>query len=148
MSTFPPEEPKFVFPKNESSWFKRNGIWFIPLMIFVIGVPLLCAGSIFFIARAGLGLVLGPKNAAVEAMNGNPAVVAVMGEPIEGSNQIHMRNMQVNDNNGHVEIEFDADGPNSDAEVSGKMILDDGDWEVGHITIRFPDGKEIESTLR
>lgn len=145
MSTHPPDgQPKFIFPKKESSWLARHGIWFIPLMIFVIGVPVLCAGSIFLFARAGLGLVLGPKNAAVDAMRGNPAVVSIMGEPIEGSNHIQIQDMHVKNKNGHVQLQFEAEGPDSTADVQGHMILDDGDWEVGHITISFPDGQIIE----
>ena len=76
------QKPQVVFPVQQHGWMRRNGIWFVPLMIILIGVPLLCFGSIFFAARMGMNLVLGPRDAAVAQMQDNQDVVAKMGEPI------------------------------------------------------------------
>ena len=140
----PYDSPQVIFPKREPSWFSRNAIWFIPLMIFLIVVPILCGGVLFFFAKTAMHLVHGPRDAAVQAMMSNDRVVAVMGEPIDGAEFVTIRDMQINNDDGSMEIGFEAAGPNSKADVDGVMLLVDGEWEVGFITIKFPDGNTIE----
>ena len=146
MSSHPPyESPKVIFPKRQGSWLRRNGLWFIPLMIFVVGIPLLCFSSIFLIAKVGMEFVMGPRDAALEAMRANPQVVAIMGEPIvANNNHIQISDMHIDNDNGDVRIGFGASGPDSSGTVNGKMILRDGNWEVGHIIIEFSNGKFVE----
>ena len=144
MNYSPPEQPtKVIFPKRESSWFARHAIWLVPTLLIVVGSPLLCFGSIFMIGRYGINLVLGPRDAAVAAMELEPAIVAAMGSPLSGDNNIQFRDMQVNNNNGHVEIEFNVSGPQQRGNVSGIMLMKSGNWEVGHIKIQLDDGQEF-----
>ena len=146
MSTFPPDQqPKVIFPKRERSWFSRNALWFIPLMIFLVGTPVLCAGSLILFGRTAMHIVLGPRDAAIEAMGAQPEVTAKMGSPIEVSNShVNFNDMQIKNDSGSVHIEFDAKGPKQGAEVDAKMLMRNNDWEIGHLIIKYDDGETFE----
>ena len=46
--------------------------------------------------------------------------------------------------NGHAELHsFEVDGPDGQATVSGRMVLEDGVWSMEKITVKFKDGTEV-----
>ena len=127
---------------KQKGWFGRNALWFVPLVLFLVGSPFLCCGGC---ALFGWNMVKQPVEAAVAAMNASPSITENLGAPIESSmNDLKINNLENVNGMGGADIGFDASGPKSSARVEGRMQLDNGVWTPEDLTISCHDGTEFK----
>ena len=130
-------------PMKQESWLKRNGLWFFPLIIAVIGVPVLCCGGSFWGVASLAGAVMKPRDVAIEYLQDDPRVTEQLGSPLEPGENFFPKQYSVENNTGNATIQFDVDGPDGSAKVDGRMILNSGTWTPEFLTVTFSDGSEI-----
>ncbi len=128
---------------SQPSWFRRNFIWFVPLLLVVVGIPATCCVT----SAAGLwglfGLMNAPRDAAIAAMEADPEIADRLGTPIEPGEGIALNDYQNNNGNGGADLDFNVSGPKGSAHVTGHMKLVAGTWSPDGLTITFDDGTEI-----
>lgn len=130
-------------PMKKESWLKRNGLWFFPLMLAVIGIPMLCCGGGMFGVASLAGAVMKPRAIAIEHLENDPRVTDQLGSPLQPGSKYMPTNYSVVNDNGQANIEFDVIGPNGNANVKGKMVMTAGTWSPEHLTVTLSDGSEI-----
>jgi len=139
MSLDPTATPQATPPQK--SWFGRNCIWLVPLILLVMGSPFLCCGGL---ALFGFNAMQAPLDAATDSLNADARVVEKLGSPITRGSSMKMTNYNNNNGNGGATIEFNASGPNGGAQVSGKMALTAGKWRPDGLTVTCDDGTEFQ----
>ena len=125
------------------SWVKRNGLLFFPLLVFVVGIPVICCGAFAFSVGWFAGMVTAPKTAAIGALEQDSRVTEKIGIEISSNNQVNLSNLQVSNDNGSTEIRFTAIGSKGSARINGKMLLIDGEWSAERLVVTFDDGTEL-----
>lgn len=123
--------------KEERSWWSRNWKWVVPVggcfTIIVLGIILIGGAlfSFFGAVKSNSG-----SDAAFKIVQNNPAVIEVLGEPIEKES---FGNYKVNYNNGHktAEASFSIKGPKGDALVEIKSSGEDENliYEVFQVSL-------------
>jgi len=136
MSNLPMDTGAAVPPKKKSFL-----IWLIPLILVVLGSPLLCCGGCIYL---GLKTIAAPRDAAVAALNNDVRITAKLGTPIKAGNAISMTDFQSTNGNGSATLDFNASGPNGSAQVSGQMNQTAGTWTAANLTVTFPDGTSLK----
>ena len=130
-------------PVKQQSWLRRNGLWFFPLIIFVVGVPLVCCGGplagLFTLGNA----VMKPRTAAIEHMERDTRVTDVLGTPLEPGSMYMPSQLQINNSTGSANIEFDVKGSRGTATVKGSMKMTAGEWSPVRLVVSCSDGQEI-----
>lgn len=121
------------------SWWSRNWKWFVPT---VIGVPILiCAGVCGGIIYFGMSAIKqsAPYLAGLEAIDGHPAALAVLGSPIEAGT-ITRWNFQIENNTGSADIALPVSGPKGGGLLSVKGTMINGQWTYSEIKLLPDDG--------
>ena len=131
--------------KPQNSWIKRNGLWFFPVLIFGLGGPLVCCSGFAFLGYSAVNLINGPKNAAIQALENDPEVAERLGDNLTAGSNIQINDMQIDNNNGSVDIGFSVSGSKESADVEGKMVMTAGEWAAESLVVTYTDGttKEI-----
>lgn len=128
---------------KQPGWFRRNFIWFVPLLLVVLGIP----GTCCLTSAAGLwglfGLMNAPRDAAIAAMEADQEIVERLGTPLQPGNGIALNNYQNDNGNGGADLDFNVTGPKGSAHVTGHMKLVAGTWSPEGLTVKFDDGTEI-----
>lgn len=113
---------------KQKSWFARNWPWVIP----VGGCLTVILFLIFGIGAAIFGVSKALKNStpyaySIELANGNPEVVAVLGENIK-SDGMFKGDISLKNNNGHADLKIPIEG----AKGKGTIVVigekQDGSW--------------------
>ena len=127
---------------QQESWIKRNGLWFFPLLILMLGAPVICCGGFAFLGYTAAGIITGPTSAAIDAVKNDPEIAARLGEDIQSGGSTQLHDMQINNDTGHVELKIRAVGSQSGADVEGTVVMENGDWFASDLTVTFDDGTE------
>lgn len=127
-------------PSKKSPW-----LWVV-LAVLIVGVgSLVCCGGLAMLGfRSAVSGLTAPVNAAVDAMNADPAVAAKLGTPITSESSFGVNEYSNQNGVGSASVSFRAQGPNGSADVTGKMKLFNGVWSPDGLTITCEDDTEIQ----
>ena len=129
---------------QQDSWIKRNGLWFFPVLLFGIGTPVVCCGGLAWVGMQAASLLTAPIEAAVAAIEADPEISAKLGDNIVSGSATSINNMNIDNDNGDVEVGFRVFGSRDSADVKGRMIMESGEWSVDYLTVTFNDGKVMK----
>lgn len=123
---------------------KRSRGLIIGLVVLFVLMPMVCCGGLAIVgfSFAFIG-IRAPIDAAVESLNGDPAVAAKLGTPITASTSFGVNDYQNNNGNGGASVQFTAEGRNESAQVSGRMSLNAGAWRPESLTVQCGDGTTL-----
>ncbi len=108
-------------------------------------VPIICCGVVGVLGfTTAVGAIKAPVDAAVVALNEDPAVAAKLGTPIEEQTGFGVNDYNNNNGNGGATVNFNVTGPNGSAEVSGRMDLTAGVWSADDLTVQCSDGTKLK----
>lgn len=132
-------------PKPQKGWFARNWIW----ILIVVGLGgllscgLCCSGSFF----AGVSVLKStePYKMALEGATKNAEVVTKLGEPITDG-MLPQGNINIQNNQGDANFDFDITGPKGTAKVHTKAELQGGTWVTTELKVTFSDGTSVDLT--
>jgi hypothetical protein len=130
---------------NETSWFKKNAIWFVPSIILMIAIPfIICGGAVWVLWST----FSPPYNAAFAVVREAPVVIERLGTPIVAGRDIDVSNYKYEDGNGHCSIVFQITGPKSRAEAVTDLTCVGDVWTVIQMHVVLADGtkKQIVGT--
>lgn len=137
---FPYEDEK----TTQQSWFKRNGLWAIPLLILggccVIG---LCVAAIFGIVFTAIGSS-DAVAVAVEQASQHEDVQALLGTPIEKGLFI-TGSIETSNNTGTADITIPLSGPNGSGTLYavGRKVGGE-DWFFESLIFEGDSGQRID----
>ena len=116
-------------------------VWLIPLLLGMFLMPFFCCGGLLFWGIRGVAAqYAAPGDAAVDAVAADEQVKSVLGEPVEKTGSVSIRNLRIRNDNGSAEVDFNVAGPDGSAHVEGKMKLFAGKWSPEALTITCDDG--------
>jgi hypothetical protein len=115
----------------QRGWFSRNWWWSLPTAFLILFLP--CAGCLGI-----FGWVIGalkssePYRMALERVRTNPAVIDMLGKPIEEAGWMPTGNFSYHINNGvasgSARFDFSVSGPQDTARVHAEAVCRDGKW--------------------
>ena len=110
------------------SWFARNLLWVIPVLILL---PLLCCGGgvgIIFTTVVGAMKSSDPFQESLAAVQGNAEVRAELGTPIEADFFV-TGNIQTSPGSGTADISYGISGPQGSGRVHVAGTKSGGEWD-------------------
>ena len=134
-----------VGSEPQKSWLGRNCIWFVPLILVLLGLPSLCCigGGLSFFGL--FKMMEAPRDAAVEAISADPDLSTALGAPIQPAGSgMSVSNYQNNNGNGFADVDFNVEGSKGSAHVTGRMKLTAGEWSPENLTVQMSDGTEVK----
>jgi hypothetical protein len=123
---------------------KSSRGWLVGLLVLLVLMPLVCCGGLVIIGfSSAVAGIRAPVEAAVDALNRDPAVAAKLGTPISASTSFGVNEYQNHNGNGGATVEFTAMGRDQSGQVSGRMSLNAGNWKPESLTIQCGDGTKL-----
>jgi hypothetical protein len=116
------------------SWWSRNWKWFVP--VGCLSLTLLVAGGVFAIVALVFGLIKSSdiyKDTVAQAKT-NPAIVTLLGTPIEDSWYV-MGQIKLKDDSGHADLQIPLSGPKGEGTLHVAGTKSAGVWTTA--VLRF-----------
>ena len=116
----------------------------LPMILgIILGLGLLglvcCGGIIYFGFNATVAAMQAPIDEAINAISADAEIAEKLGTPIVSTSTLGVTNYQNNNGNGSAQVQFNAQGPNNSANVSGEMTLTGGSWSVKDLSVTIDD---------
>ena len=120
-------------------WFRRNWLWFLPLLILVA-------------ILGGLGAVAAPMvqlkstepyRMAFEQVRKSPEVTERLGEPVADPTWLPTGSVYSDGSRGDATLGFSVAGPKGRAHVSAQGRRIAGQWGLTKLEVTFADGRRL-----
>ena len=122
------------------SWFRRYGVWLIlSLVVLVVAVGVFVGGIIFFVFS--IMRTAEPYQHAMEAARRSPAVVRVLGEPIEQGWYL-LGSYDDSGPSGVAEYSIPVHGPSGSGTITVKAAKAKGVWSYSVLQFQAKESEE------
>lgn len=121
-------------PPPQKSWFRRNWLWFVPVVVLV--PVIVCCGGITLLLSAIFSTIKSSDvyTEALQRARENPEVVELLGEPIEPGFFVS-GNLSFHNSSGSADLSFPISGPNGSAVVNVKATRAGGSWKYSTLEV-------------
>jgi len=127
--------------QRQKSWFARNWGWVLGggcltlIVLFFLGI-----GSIFF-GVSKMFTSSEPYQYAMEKTISNPAIIEVLGEPIEEDGMMN-GSINLSGDDGNADFKIPISGPKGTGRIIVKATKDYGKWEYEKLYVQFQGEEE------
>ncbi len=128
---------EFAQQQRQRGWFRRNWLWFVPLLLIVIVVG---GGAGIYWAMFTRIHNLEIYQAAMHDIQADPALEEALGKPIRSANWPPPAARLEAD---EQDLRWNIEGPKATAKAHAAARMMQGKWEIVQLEVNLADGQRI-----